>query len=247
MYSALPRRSISSSNKEAGGELILQEGYMNVEALVFDLFGTLVDVRSVEAACAEETPDPRAFVALWRQKQLEYSWLRALMGRYEDFWAVTTAALDYSIERLKVDAGDAARRRLLEAWLTVSPYPETTAALARLPPRPLAVLSNGSPHMLEQVLRSAGLRDRFAHVLSVEEVRTYKPAPAVYALAERHVGLPRERLLFVSSNAWDVAGARAFGLPVAWVNRAGGPPERLGAGPDLTVRDLAELADQVTG
>ena len=220
---------------------------MRVEALVFDLFGTLVDVSSVEGACAGEAPDPHAFVTLWRQKQLEYSWLRALMGRYEDFWSVTSAALDYSLERFKMTPGDAARRRLLEAWLAVRPYPETAAALARLQPRSLAILSNGGPHMLEQVLRSAGLRDRFAHVLSVEEVRTYKPAPAVYALAERHVGLPRERLLFVSSNAWDVVGARAFGLRVAWVNRAGGPPERLGEGPDLIVRDLAELADYVTG
>jgi 2-haloacid dehalogenase len=100
--------------------------------------------------------------------------------------------------------------------------------------------------MLEQVLRSAGLRDKFAHVISVNEARTYKPAPEVYALAERHLGLPRTRLLFVSSNAWDVAGARAFGLPVAWVNRAGAPPERLGADPDLTVRDLMGLAEHVT-
>lgn len=188
---------------------------MDAEALVFDLFGTLVDVRSAETACAEETPDPRAFVALWRQKQLEYSWLRALMGRYEDFWTITAAALDYSLERLKVDVGDAARRRLLDAWLTVSPYPETAAALLRLSPRPLAALSNGTPDMLERVLRFAGLRDRFALVISVDEARTYKPSPEVYAMAERRLSLPRARLLFVSSNAWDVAGARAFGLPVA--------------------------------
>jgi 2-haloacid dehalogenase len=219
---------------------------MHIGALVFDLFGTLVDVASVEAACADEVPDPRAFVALWRQKQLEYSWLRALMGRYEDFWAVSAQALDYSIERLAVDAGEPARRRWLSAWLALRPYPEVADALARLRPRPLAVLSNGTPHMLQEVLRSAGLRDHFTHVISVDEVRTYKPAPEVYALAERHLGLPRQRLLFVSANAWDVAGARAFGLPVAWVNRAGAPPERLGDGPDFIASDLAAVARQVT-
>ncbi len=223
---------------------------MNVAALIFDLYGTLLDVSSVEATCAAETADPAAFVGLWRQKQLEYSWLRALMGRYEDFWAVTAAALDYTILRVGVSISEPTRSRLLNAWLAVRPYAEVPAALDRLAPRPLTVLSNGSPRMLEEALqsaglRSAGLRDRFAHVLSVNEVRAYKPAPAVYALAERRLGLPRAQLLFVSSNAWDAAGARAFGLPAAWVNRTGAPPEKLGVLPDLIVRNFADLAERV--
>lgn len=212
---------------------------------MFDLYGTLLEVSSVEAACAEVTAGPAALVSLWRQKQLEYTWLRGLMGRYEDFWAVTAAALDHALERLALSPEEPARARLLDAWLAMRPYPEVAAALDWLAPRPLAVLSNGSPRMLEAGLASAGLRERFAHVLSVDAVRTYKPAPAVYRLAEQHLGLPRERLLFVSSNAWDAAGAKAFGLPVAWVNRAGAPMERLGVTPDLVVPDLAELAECV--
>jgi 2-haloacid dehalogenase len=218
----------------------------DVRAVIFDLYGTLLDVRSVEAAVSEVTKDPATLVSLWRQKQLEYSWLRALMGRYEDFWAVTAAALDYAIERHGLHLSQATRSQLLDAWLTVRPYPEVAAALERLAPRPLVVLSNGSPRMLEEALRSAGLGDRFLHVLSVDEVRTYKPAPAVYALAENRLRLARTQLLFVSSNAWDAAGAKAFGLPTAWVNRLGVAEERLGAKPDVVVRDLTDLIDRVT-
>lgn len=218
----------------------------DVRAVIFDLYGTLLEVRSVEAAVSEVTKDPAPLVSLWRQKQLEYSWLRALMGRYEDFWTVTAAALDHAIERHGLNLTEAMRSRLRDAWLTVRPYPEVALALARLAPRPLAVLSNGSPRMLEEGLRSAGLRDRFTHVLSVDEVRTYKPAPAVYALAESRLRLARENLLFVSSNAWDAVGAKAFGLPTAWVNRLGVPEERLGVKPDVMVRDLTDLVDRVT-
>ena len=218
---------------------------MDVRALVFDVYGTLLDVRSIEDACAAVTPNPADLVGLWRQKQLEYSWLRALMGRYEDFWTVSAQALDYAAGRLGVTFDNAARERLRHAWLTVRPYPEVPRALGRLATRPLAALSNGSPRMLEEALRAAGIRDRFRLVLSVAEVRTYKPAPAVYALAEARLGLERGQILFVSSNGWDAAGARSFGLPVAWVNRAGAPLEQLGVAPDLIVGDLQELADYV--
>ncbi len=119
------------------------------------------------------------------------------------------------------------------------------AALGQLGPSTLAVLSNGSPHMLDRALRAAELHHLFAHVISVDEVKTYKPAPAVYALAGRRLGLARRAMLFVSSNAWDAAGAKSFGLPVAWVNRAGVPAERLGFAPDVIVRDLGELVDHV--
>jgi 2-haloacid dehalogenase len=218
---------------------------MDIHAVAFDLFGTLLDVNSLEAACAADVADTAAFVALWRQKQLEYSWLRALMGRYEDFWSVTAAALDYTIERLKVPVAEAGRGRLLAAWLSVRPYPEVTAALDALTPRPLAVLSNGSSGMLRENLRATGLDGRFTHVLSVDEVRTYKPSPAVYALAEHRFRLPRGRILFVSSNAWDVAGARTFGLTVAWVNRARAIPEKLGATPHLVLQSLTDLSEHL--
>lgn len=218
-----------------------------VDALVFDLYGTLLEVASVGRACAEVTEDSARLVDLWRQKQLEYTWQRSLMGRYQDFWAVTGDALDYSLERLGISVDAAGRARLLDAWLDVRPYPEVPDALAAMAPRTLTVLSNGSPRMLEEGLRAAGLRDRIAQVLSVDDVAIFKPHPSVYALAEKALGLPLERMLFVSSNAWDVAGARSYGLPAAWVNRAGAPVERLGVTPDLIVSDLAELAERVAG
>jgi 2-haloacid dehalogenase len=215
------------------------------QAIVFDVYGTLLDPAAVADVCAAITDQPGQLAALWRQKQLEYTWLRGLMGRYQDFWAVTGAALDYALERLAITIDERHKARLMDAWLSLKPYPEVDGALSRLAPLSLAVLSNGSPAMLEAGLRAAGLRDRFRHLLSADAVRTYKPAPAVYALAEQHLGVPRERLLFVSANAWDVVGAKAFGLPGAWVNRAAAPPERLDVAPDLVVHDLNELAAHI--
>ncbi|MGH9040591.1 MAG: haloacid dehalogenase type II, partial [Acidimicrobiia bacterium] len=211
------------------------------DALVFDLYGTLLEIASVGRAAAGVTDEPGAFVDLVRQKQIEYTWLRSLMGRYQDFWVVTGDALDYTLERRGVEVDPAGRERLLAAWLDVAPYPEVPDALARLAPRALAVLSNGSPSMLADGLAAGGLTKAITHVISVHALSTYKPHPTVYALAGRELGLPPERMLFVSSNPWDAAGARSFGLPVAWVNRAGAPFERLGVTPDLVVGDLSEL------
>jgi len=220
---------------------------MDVDAVAFDLYGTLLEVASVGRAAAEVTDDPLALVDLWRAKQLEYTWLRSLMGRYEDFWAVTGDALDHALDRLGIAVDDAARSRLLGAWLDVRPYPEVAEALSGLAPRRLAVLSNGNPPMLEAGLVAAGIRDRFEHVLSVDGLGVYKPHPSVYQLALEAFGLPAERILFVSSNSWDASGAKAFGLPVAWVNRTAAPRERLGAPPDLVVGDLAVLSGMVAG
>ena len=217
----------------------------DIDAVAFDLYGTLLEVASVGRAAAEVTGDPAALVDLWRQKQLEYTWLRSLMGRYQDFWATTGDALDYSLERLGLTVDAATRQRLLGAWLDVRVYPEVPDALSALAPRRLAVLSNGNTDMLEAGLAAAAIRDRFEHVLSVGEVGVYKPHPAVYELALKAFGLPAERILFVSSNPWDAAGARTFGLRVAWVNRAGVPFERLGVTPDLVVADLAAVAEAV--
>ncbi|HEY3240317.1 MAG TPA: haloacid dehalogenase type II, partial [Acidimicrobiia bacterium] len=198
------------------------------DALVFDLYGTLLEIASVGRAAAAVTDDPARFVDLWRQKQLQYTWLRSLMGRYQDFWSVTGDALDYTLDRLGVEVDAAGRERLLAAWLDVAPHPEVPEALARLAPRTLAVLSNGSPTMLDEGLAAGGLSKVITHVISVDPLSIYKPHPSVYALAEQHLGLSPDRMLFVSSNPWDAVGARSFGLPVAWVNRAGAPMERLG-------------------
>jgi 2-haloacid dehalogenase len=217
-----------------------------VRGYVFDAYGTLFDVHSVVEVGREITDDPMALSAIWRQKQLEYTWLRSLMGRYEDFWVVTEAALRYAVRRLDLTAGEVQIRRLMNAYLSLACFPEVSAALTRLAPRPRAILSNGSPLMLQAALRSSGLGPHIQHVLSVDTVKTYKPSPAVYALGPRALGIPAADLLFVSSNAWDVAGAKAFGYRVAWCNRAGAPAEELGLAADVVVSRLDELPDTVS-
>ena len=211
------------------------------KAFVFDAYGTLFDVHSVVEAGRAVTADPQALSTLWRQKQLEYTWLRTLMGRYEDFWAVTEAALRFALNRLGIRAGEESVRRLMDAYLSLATFPEVKGALAALADTPLGILSNGSPPMLEAAVRSSGLGGIFRHVLSVDAVRAYKPSPVVYELGTQVFGLPAGEILFVSSNAWDVSGAKAFGYRCCWCNRLGAPMERLGVSPDLEVRGLDEI------
>jgi 2-haloacid dehalogenase len=208
---------------------------------VFDAYGTLFDVHSVMEAGREITDDPATLSAMWRQKQLEYTWLRSLMGRYEDFWSVTGAALRYALRRLGLTATEAQIARLMDAYLTLAPFPEVASALGRLAGRPRAILSNGSPRMLDAAVASSGLGTALEHVISVDALKTYKPSPQVYALGPKVVGIPAAELLFVSSNAWDVAGAKAFGYQVAWCNRTGAPPEELGVDADHVVSRLDQL------
>lgn len=212
-----------------------------VQGVVFDLYGTLLEVGSLEQRCAGVVADPAAFVSLWRTKQLEYSWLRAIMGRHTEFQRVTRDALDYTAARLAQPLDSAQFDRLMQGWSEVRPYTEVVEALDRLRGLTLAVLSNGDLEMLEHCIRYAGLEGVFEHVLSVSAQRTFKPAPAVYTLAQQSLNLPLERMIFVSSNAWDAAGAKSFGLPVCWINRAGVPMERLGLEPDYEARDLNGL------
>jgi 2-haloacid dehalogenase len=163
------------------------------------------------------------------------------MGRYDDFWAVTEAALRHSVKRLGIVATDAALARLMGAYETLACFPEVREALQRLAGRPRAILSNGSPRMLAAAVASSGLGAILEHVISVERVKIYKPAPAVYALGPATLGMRADELLFVSSNAWDVAGAKAFGYRVAWCNRTGAPEEELGVRADYVVPNLTEL------
>ena len=212
-----------------------------IRGYVFDAYGTLFDVHSVVEAGRAITSDPAALSTMWRQKQLEYTWLRALMGRYADFWLVTEAALRYTIRRLGLVASEDEVRRLMDAYLSLACFPEVKAALARLAGRPRAVLSNGAPSMLAAAVRSSGLATSLEHVISVDRVKTYKPSPLVYALGPEVLGVAAGELLFVSSNGWDVAGAKAFGYRVAWCNRTGSPQEELGVVPDLVVDALDQL------
>jgi 2-haloacid dehalogenase len=214
---------------------------MRIRGYVFDAYGTLFDVHSVVEAGREITADPAALSMAWRGKQLEYTWLRALMGRYEDFWAVTESALRHSIRRLGLTASEAQIARLMDAYLTLACFPEVDAALARLEGTPRAILSNGAPRMLAAAVAGSGLGRRLQHVLSVDAVKTYKPAPAVYALGPQAMAVDASELLFVSSNAWDVAGAKAFGYRVAWCNRTHAPEEELGLKADFVVSALDQL------
>lgn len=211
-----------------------------VQAVVFDAYGTLLDVRrgTVEA-CAALFPDRAEELArLWRSKQLEYTWLRSLMGAYRDFWAVTREALEHAAAALEIRLDAAATERLAGSYLTLPPFAEAAEVLAGLAGRVRAVLSNGAPDMLARVLRHAGLDGLLDAVLSADEVGVYKPHPRVYGLVPHRLGVPPDRVLFVSGNYWDCAGARASGLQAVWVNRTGAPADALGAAPDAEVRDL---------
>jgi 2-haloacid dehalogenase len=214
---------------------------MAIRGYVFDAYGTLFDVHSVVEAGRALTADPVALSTLWRQKQLEYTWLRSLMGRYEDFWMVTEAALRYSVSRLGLAATDADLTRLMNTYLTLACFAEVPEALARVAGRPRAILSNGAPRMLAAAVASSRLDGLVEHVISVDRVRIYKPAPAVYALGPSTLGVAAGDLLFVSSNGWDVAGAKAFGYRVAWCNRLGAPEEELGVRADYIISNLLEL------
>jgi len=219
----------------------------NIQACVFDAYGTLFDVHSAVAAHRDHLgPVADAVSATWRSKQLEYTWLRSLMQRHADFWQVTEEALEYALERHGIDSGAggaALPKALMQSYLQLQPYPEVATTLAGLGGRglKLAILSNGSPAMLDAAVQNAGFAALFQAVLSVEEVGIYKPDPKVYALAVKRLAVAPSEILFLSSNAWDVAGAASFGFQVVWVNRFAQPRERLPGDPVQIVSDLADL------
>jgi 2-haloacid dehalogenase len=220
-----------------------------ISALVFDAYGTLFDVHSVARLAETFFPGKGAALsAAWRTKQLEYTWLRSLMGRYEDFSRVTLAALEWSFEHLQLQADEQAKRALLDEYRRLAPFPEVPAAIARLAQlKPLAILSNGHPEMLNAVVDHNGLRAHFrGGILSVHPAKVFKPDASVYRIAEDQLGVPRALMGFVSSNGWDAAGAKSFGFRAFWVNRAGAPVERLGVRPDAIVKDLSELVPLVS-
>ena len=223
-------------------------GLGDIKACVFDAYGTLFDVHSaVDVHSARLGQQAEAISATWRSKQLEYTWLRSLMGRHADFWEVTGEALEFALESHGIDIHTATqsglREALMQAYLQLLPYPEATSALEMLRQRGfrMAILSNGTPDMLDAAINNAGMQGIFEAVLSVESVGIYKPDPRVYQLAVDQLALPREHILFLSSNGWDVSGAKSFGFQTFWVNRAGVPIERLGSEPDAILDNLSEL------
>ena len=215
---------------------------MTVDALVFDAYGTLYDVHSVVRRCETCFPGKGTQLSqLWRAKQLEYTWQRSLMQRYVPFSQVTREALAYSCAALGLSHREH-EEALMAEYLRLSPFPEVPAALQRLKIK-RAILSNGSPDLLDPLVRNSGFK--FDAVLSVDELKVYKPAPQVYELAVKRLKVPKERIGFVSSNCWDALGAKSFGFRVYWINRTGAPLDQLGFKPDEQVKSVAHLPNEV--
>lgn len=223
-----------------------------IRTCIFDAYGTLFDVAAAARVAAEE-PGRDALAAVWpelaedwRRKQLEYSWLRAVTGDYVPFWELTKDGLDWAMARAGLDDMEL-RERLLALYWELPAYREVPLVLAQLKAKgkACAILSNGSPDMLEGAVDSAGLGEFLQASLSVEEVGTYKPARAVYDLVGARFGCTPQEVLFVSSNGWDAAGASAYGFETAWVNRAGLPMDRLMAAPAHVLTDLSTIPELV--
>jgi 2-haloacid dehalogenase len=216
-----------------------------IKALVFDAYGTLFDVFSVTALCEELFPGQGSAVAqLWRAKQLQYSLLRSLMGRHRDFWLLTEDGLVYASKSLKLDLTADRRKRLMDAYMSLAAFPDVRPGLQSLKTQGvrLGILSNGEPKMLEAAAVSAGIRDLLDQIISVEDVRIFKPSPRVYNLGPERMGVSPMELGFVSSNSWDVNGATSAGLTTFWIQRtAAEPPEELGFGAARVVKVITDL------
>jgi 2-haloacid dehalogenase len=216
---------------------------------VFDAYGTLFDVNSAARTAQDWLGEKwQPLAEMWRAKQLQYTWLRGLAGHHADFWQVTGEALDFALSTLQLE-DSALRARLLNLYMVLSAYPEVPDTLKRLKTagRKLAILSNGTPAMLAAAAANAGIVDLLDAMLSVEEVKVYKPHPAVYGLACERLNVVAARVCFLSSNAWDAYSAKAFGFRVIWCNRFGQAPERIPETPDAQIATLAELPDIVLG
>ena len=217
--------------------------FPGIRACVFDAYGTLFDVHSAVGRHQERLGDKAGAVsATWRTKQLEYTWLRSLIDRYVDFWRITGDGLDFALDAHGVDDPEL-REDLVRAYLSLECYPEVPDVLAALRQGGMktAILSNGSPMMLEAAVESSGIAPLLDAVLSVDELGIYKPAPEVYQLAVERLDVGRGQVSFQSSNAWDAAAAATFGFRVAWCNRFGQARERLPDAPDAEIATLSEL------
>jgi len=217
---------------------------MTIQALVFDVYGTLFDVHSVKEQAEALYPDHgEAISKRWREKQLEYSFLRQLNGQYVPFSQVTQDALRYTLLELKLHVTEEQITTLMETYLTLDVYPEVSSVLETMADKRLVVFSNGSHDMLDPLIEQSGLADRFEHLVSVDDIKQYKPAPASYMHALNTLGLKREEILFMSSNGWDITGAKSFGFKTAWINRNGLPFEELNLDPDRIYDDLTGITE----
>jgi 2-haloacid dehalogenase len=243
---------------------------VTIQAVVFDAYGTLYDIQSVAAITEEAFPGYGEIITqIWRIKQLEYTWFRSLMRRYEDFSVITKDSLAYTIRVLGLKHDAARFERIIDKYLHLDLYPDAIAALAALKGRKLAILSNGSSGMLNALVRNSGLDRVLDATISIDSQKIFKPAPDAYALIESTLGVPPAEVLFVSSNPWDACGAKSFGLNVAWIERVTPeamalacvksdvvPPltmfkairtqmDELGVKPDYRIHALSELPDLI--
>lgn len=221
-----------------------------VAACLFDAYGTLFDVTAAARELrAEIGPSWARLAEVWRTRQVEYTWLRSLMDRYVDFRTVTVDALDFAFASLGEAPGPGLTDRLMDLYMTLDPYPEVPGVLAALRGQGIAtaILSNGSPGMLQAASDSAGLTGLLDDILSVDTVKVFKPAPAAYRLGCTRFAEPADRIAFVSSNGWDVAGAASFGYRTLWVNRTNSPAERLPGCPSAELDGLAALPELLSG
>ncbi|MFP7170413.1 haloacid dehalogenase type II [Terribacillus sp. 7520-G] len=217
----------------------------DIKAIAFDVYGTLFDVHSVQEACDRHFPGKgEAIAAAWRNKQLEYAFLRQLMGQYEPFTNVTRDALQYTLEMHGCSYTDKLILELMDAYNRLLPYEETEEVLQYFQDRQLVVFSNGPDSMLKPLLGHAKLDAYFDMIISVDEIKQYKPATASYAYLLKRLDVKREELLFLSSNGWDIAGAKNFGFHTAWIDRKGTPAEKLGQAPDKVYEDLKDVKSE---
>jgi 2-haloacid dehalogenase len=216
---------------------------VKAKAFVFDAYGTLFDVHAAIARHrADAGPEADRFSEIWRTKQLEYTWTMTLAGDYMDFWTLTERALDYAFARVR-SVNRALRSKLLDAYLQLDPFPDTLKALAELKSQGfrLAILSNGSPPMLDAAVKASGIEGLLDAVFSIDAVRAYKPRREVYALVTEGLSVAAQEIVFVSSNRWDIMGAASFGFRTVWVNRARMPDEYPEHVPVQVVANLSAL------
>jgi 2-haloacid dehalogenase len=215
----------------------------DIDACVFDAYGTLFDFAAAAARHKDALGDKEKLLSdIWRVRQVEYTWLRSLMDEYVEFWQITQDALDYAMAALDIEDADL-RQKLLDVYWQLDAFPEVPEMLAKLKADGLktAILTNGSPDMVQGAIDSAGIGNVLDEAFSVDAVKIFKPHDSVYQLAVDGFGVERNRICFMSSNAWDVAGAANFGFRVVWVNRYGQPPERLPGAAEHMIPDLSHL------
>ncbi|MFC4559250.1 haloacid dehalogenase type II [Virgibacillus kekensis] len=217
-----------------------------IKAFVFDVYGTLFDVHSVIEKCEEYFPEKGESISkTWREKQIQYSNLRQIMNNYETFFTITKDALHYAIKAHDREFDDDSERALLGEYFKLAPYPEVKEVLEKLDGKMLAVFSNGSHDMLDPLIDQSELTGMFDNVISVDEVKQYKPAVASYNHAAKTLGVTPDEALFMSSNGWDISGAKNYGFNTAWINRNNLPVEELNLEPNAIYGDLAGILEWV--